>query len=230
MDKVRNTRNDVDELKGMFGGNKKSSKTNSENNETNTSGTNSSRNNSNVNNTNTNKTGGTQKSKTETSVGGPVKHHTELVNLLPNISIDGYTRRAPNGNTTKMNTTDENGETIEFAMSNAEVTYESEDGKSITAVIMDYTQNGMYLGILCLNADMNFSVDNMDGYSKSITYRGFKGFETANYDRENNGQYPECSMFLCVKERYYVSVSARGSKDLNLVKNLIDKIDFSKLN
>ncbi len=232
MDKVRNTKNDVDELKGMFGGNKKSSKNDSEdsNKSSDNSQSDSNSRGGNVGNNSTSSNSNVvTKNQGEVSKGGPLKHHTELVNLLPNITINGYSRNTPNGNTTRMNTTSETGEVFEFAMSNADVTYESADGKTITVMIMDYNQNGAYLGLLCLSADMNFSVDNMDGYSKSITYKGFKGFETANYDRENNGENPDCAMFLCVRERYYISVSAQGTKDLAMVKNLMDKIDFSKL-
>jgi hypothetical protein len=138
----------------------------------------------------------------------------KLTPLLPE-SLPGLARSgAPSG---------EKSGVLGMKMSHAEVSFESEDGKSITVGIQDAGGMSGALGQgLAAWASVDVDRETADGYEKTTTYQGFKAFERYNTaDRDGEIQ-------VWISDRFLVNVSG-NSVSADEIKAALGKVDLKKL-
>lgn len=140
--------------------------------------------------------------------------YSKLKALLPE-SLSGMKRTDATGEKTAA---------MGMQISNAEGSYSSEQGGSMTIKITDIGSMTGLAGVTAY-AWSAASVDRESdtGYEKTSTIKGFKSHE--KYD--NSGKYGEVSVMIA--DRFVVEVNGNGV-DMAAIKDAIGKVDLGKLN
>ncbi len=110
-----------------------------------------------------------------------------------------------------------------FTLSTAEARYESEDGGRIHLTITDA---GAVAGIAAMGmyawAGMEIDKEDEDGYEKTTTLKGRRGYE--KYNRSSNSG----EVSLMVAGRFIVELSGDGVS-MDDIKAALDRVDLDKL-
>ncbi len=127
------------------------------------------------------------------------------------------------GDLNRTSATGEKTSAFGINVSEAEADYENENGRSLNIKIMDMASMKkmvMMAQFGWMMADFDRETDS--GYEKTMTYKGYKGFE--KYDTES--QSGEINLF--VGERFVVELDGSNVK-IEDIRNALDKLDLKKL-
>jgi len=120
-----------------------------------------------------------------------------------------------------------NGEKSSFGnikVSLAEADYSNEDGSK--TINLKITDTGTLKGFAAFGtyAWLNVEIDKESdsGYEKTLTYKGFRGYESYN-NSDKSGQFT-----LIVGNRFVVEADGYGI-DIDELHQLVDKVDLNKL-
>jgi hypothetical protein len=146
--------------------------------------------------------------------GAPeVVHYEKLLPLLPGPPA-GWTADEPEGSTS-----DVGG----FELTNVHRDYKKGTGdKAPTAAIsiLDSAANPDYA--TATTAAWNYNSETLEGYSKSITVDGNRGFEAYEAERKHG------SLWVMVAKRYFVQIELTG-QDAKELQQWVKRIDLKKL-
>src|SRR6266550_6222665 len=138
---------------------------------------------------------------------------SKLLPLLPD-APPGWTADKPEGSTS-----DVGG----FKLTNVHRDYrkgEGDNGPTTSISILDSAANPDY--VEATTAAWSFSTSSPDGYSKSVTIDGNRGFETF----ENEGKHG--TLWLMVAKRYFVQIETKD-KDYAELQEWAKRVELKKL-
>ncbi len=141
--------------------------------------------------------------------GEPVVNFKQLLPFLPS-DLSGWTAGKPEGNTMRMG-----------AVELTTVSRDYKKGENTSQIqIIDYSlQREIIQG---MTAMWQFSNESTDGYQKSFTVDGLKGFETWNESDKKT------EVFVMVADRYWVHLEVTGEKP-EVAREWLKKIDLKAL-
>src|SRR4051812_9125896 len=141
-----------------------------------------------------------------------VDYH-KLIPLLPDAPA-GWTADEPEGSTSEVGG---------FTLTNVHRDYKKGTGANVPTAaisILDSAANPEYA--TATTAAWNYNSETLEGYSKSITVEGNRGFEAYETERKHG------SLWLMVAKRYFVQVELTGA-DPKELQQWVKRLDLKKL-
>ncbi len=134
----------------------------------------------------------------------------KLVDLLP--APEGWERSKPDG---KMSTSP-------FSTSMAEARY-TKGHFNVNVTITDAALNQMLMMPFTMAMSMNYQERSTSGYKKSVKYANQPALEEWNADNKHG------EVTILVNKRFVVNCEGNGFDSMDVMKEVVDKIDVNKL-
>lgn len=146
----------------------------------------------------------------------------KIKEFLPNIELQGFERRKPEGNTQTV---------MGMSTSEATVRYTSKDTtgneniQSVEINIKIADMSAIPGAALAFSYMQDYEKETENGYEKSTTVnKVYKGRE-----KVNSGDSKSCEVEFAVGQRFFVTISMHGSDNIKMIYKLIDSIKLADL-